>query len=57
MPDVARTALIVNLLTEDNLPSYHHEIATLFGRDGAWGPGCTGGPRRRAGTASRSATT
>jgi acyl-[acyl-carrier-protein] desaturase len=27
----------VNLLTEDNLPSYHHEIATLFGRDGAWG--------------------
>ncbi|WP_328460107.1 acyl-ACP desaturase [Actinoplanes sp. NBC_00393] len=37
LPDVARTALIVNLLTEDNLPSYHHEIATLFGRDGAWG--------------------
>jgi acyl-[acyl-carrier-protein] desaturase len=29
--------LILNLLTEDNLPSYHHEIATLFGRDGAWG--------------------
>ena len=24
-PQVARTALIVNLLTEDNLPSYHHE--------------------------------
>ena len=37
MSDVARSALIVNLLTEDNLPSYHHEIATLFGRDGAWG--------------------
>jgi acyl-[acyl-carrier-protein] desaturase len=37
LPDVARTALIVNLLTEDNLPSYHHEIATMFGRDGAWG--------------------
>jgi acyl-[acyl-carrier-protein] desaturase len=37
LPDVARTALIVNLLTEDNLPSYHYEIATLFGRDGAWG--------------------
>jgi acyl-[acyl-carrier-protein] desaturase len=37
MSDVARTALIVNLLTEDNLPSYHHEIRTLFGRDGAWG--------------------
>ncbi|GAA2473928.1 acyl-ACP desaturase [Streptomyces thermolineatus] len=35
--DIARTALVVNLLTEDNLPSYHHEIATLFGREGAWG--------------------
>jgi acyl-[acyl-carrier-protein] desaturase len=34
---IARVALVVNLLTEDNLPSYHHEIATLFGRDGAWG--------------------
>jgi acyl-[acyl-carrier-protein] desaturase len=34
---IARTALEVNLLTEDNLPSYHHEIASLFGRDGAWG--------------------
>jgi acyl-[acyl-carrier-protein] desaturase len=37
LSDVARTSLIVNLLTEDNLPSYHHEIVTLFGRDGAWG--------------------
>ncbi|GAB1817132.1 acyl-ACP desaturase [Herbidospora sp. RD11066] len=37
IPDVARTSLLVNLLTEDNLPSYHHEIATTFGRDGAWG--------------------
>lgn len=35
--EVARTALVVNLLTEDNLPSYHHEIASMFGRDGAWG--------------------
>ena len=34
---VAQTAMIVNLLTEDNLPSYHREIATRFGRDGAWG--------------------
>ena len=33
----ARVAMIVNLLTEDNLPSYHREIATRFGRDGAWG--------------------
>ncbi|MEV0325127.1 acyl-ACP desaturase [Micromonospora echinospora] len=37
LPEVARTALIVNLLTEDNLPSYHRQIATLFGPDGAWG--------------------
>ncbi|WP_285792098.1 acyl-ACP desaturase [Micromonospora sp. NBRC 101691] len=37
LPEIARTALVVNLLTEDNLPSYHHQIATLFGPDGAWG--------------------
>jgi acyl-[acyl-carrier-protein] desaturase len=37
LSEVARVSLIVNLLTEDNLPSYHHEIATVFGRDGAWG--------------------
>ncbi|WP_336205073.1 acyl-ACP desaturase [Nonomuraea sp. LPB2021202275-12-8] len=37
LPEPARVSLIVNLLTEDNLPSYHHEIATTFGRDGAWG--------------------
>ena len=35
--EVARSALIVNLLTEDNLPSYHHEIALIFGREHAWG--------------------
>jgi acyl-[acyl-carrier-protein] desaturase len=34
---VAQVAMITNLLTEDNLPSYHREIATRFGRDGAWG--------------------
>ncbi len=27
----------MNLLTEDNLPSYHREIERAFGRDGAWG--------------------
>ncbi|MET9066036.1 acyl-ACP desaturase [Streptosporangium sandarakinum] len=37
IPEAARTSLIVNLLTEDNLPSYHYEIATAFGRDAAWG--------------------
>ena len=29
--------MVLNLLTEDNLPSYHREIATTFGIDGAWG--------------------
>ncbi len=34
---VARTAFEVNLLTEDNLPSYHRLIHGMFGRgDGAW---------------------
>ncbi len=34
---VAKTAMIVNLLTEDNLPSYHRIIHQQFGQDGAWG--------------------
>jgi acyl-[acyl-carrier-protein] desaturase len=34
---VARTALELNLLTEDNLPSYHRELGSTFGRRGAWG--------------------
>jgi acyl-[acyl-carrier-protein] desaturase len=34
---VAQTAFEVNLLTEDNLPSYHREIHEMFsGGDGAW---------------------
>ncbi len=34
---VARTAFEVNLLTEDNLPSYHRLIHGMFGSgDGAW---------------------
>jgi acyl-[acyl-carrier-protein] desaturase len=32
-----RSALFVNLLTEDNLPYYFRTIEGLFGRDGAWG--------------------
>jgi acyl-[acyl-carrier-protein] desaturase len=34
---VARTALEVNLLTEDNLPSYHAALGSTFGRHGPWG--------------------
>lgn len=37
MDAVGQTAMVVNLLTEDNLPSYHREIHTAFGSDGAWG--------------------
>ncbi|MTV25766.1 acyl-ACP desaturase [Nitriliruptoraceae bacterium ZYF776] len=34
---VAQTAFLVNLLTEDNLPSYHREIDRMFGRrDSPW---------------------
>ncbi len=34
---IAQDALVLNLMTEDNLPSYHTEIAIAMGRDGAWG--------------------
>lgn len=37
LDETARTSLILNLLTEDNLPSYHFEIAAMSSRDGAWG--------------------
>ncbi|MFC4603527.1 acyl-ACP desaturase [Rhodococcus kronopolitis] len=37
LDEVAKAAMITNLLTEDNLPSYHREIAQNFSRDGAWG--------------------
>ena len=35
--DAVRSALIVNLLTEDNLPYYFRSIERMFGTDGAWG--------------------
>ncbi|WP_106397932.1 acyl-ACP desaturase [Actinocorallia populi] len=33
----SREALLVNLLTEDNLPGYHAAIARIMGKEGAWG--------------------
>ena len=45
---VARTALEVNLLTEDNLPSYHREVDRAFGRENAWGFWVSIGPCRKA---------
>ena len=53
----AREALIVNLLTEDNLPGYHREISTIFGRDGAWGTWVDRWTAEENRTASSSATT
>jgi acyl-[acyl-carrier-protein] desaturase len=35
-PEV-RSALLVNLLTEDNLPYYFRSVERMFGADGAWG--------------------
>ncbi len=35
--DAVRSSLIVNLLTEDNLPYYFRSIERMFGADGAWG--------------------
>jgi len=32
-----RSALLVNLLTEDNLPYYFRTVEQMFGKDGAWG--------------------
>lgn len=37
LSEVARAAMITNLLTEDNLPSYHRQAAEHFSLDGAWG--------------------
>jgi acyl-[acyl-carrier-protein] desaturase len=37
LSDLARVAMMQNLLTEDNLPSYHREIAMNFSMDGPWG--------------------
>ncbi len=34
---IAQDSLVLNLMTEDNLPSYHTEIVLSMGRDGAWG--------------------
>ena len=36
LSEAAAAAFELNLLTEDNLPSYHHELAVRLGRDGAW---------------------
>jgi acyl-[acyl-carrier-protein] desaturase len=37
LSELARVSMITNLLTEDNLPSYHREITANFSQRGAWG--------------------
>jgi len=37
LPDGVRSAIFVNLLTEDNLPYYTCALASAFGTGGAWG--------------------
>jgi acyl-[acyl-carrier-protein] desaturase len=37
LSEVAQVAMLQNLLTEDNLPSYHREIAMNFHMDAPWG--------------------
>jgi len=37
MDEAVRSALLVNLLTEDNLPHYFQTINDMFGADGPWG--------------------
>src|SRR3978361_1907824 len=37
LSEVAQVSMLQNLLTEDNLPSYHREIAMNFSMDGAGG--------------------
>ncbi len=37
LSEVARVSMVQNLLTEDNLPAYHREIAMNFTMDGPWG--------------------
>ena len=37
LSDAVRSALVVNLLTEDNLPYYFRSIERIFGIDDAWG--------------------
>ena len=35
--DAVRSSLLVNLLTEDNLPYYFRTVESIFGAEGAWG--------------------
>ncbi|GHE43677.1 putative acyl-[acyl-carrier protein] desaturase [Streptomyces longispororuber] len=36
LPQAVTTSLVCNLLTEDNLPSYHRVLAVRLGRDDVW---------------------
>lgn len=36
LPEAARVGLVLNLLTEEGLPSYHRLLSEAFGSDSAW---------------------
>ena len=52
-----RSALFVNLLTEDNLPYYTSQIMHCSATTACGAPGSGAGPPKKAGTRSCSATT
>ena len=56
LSEVAKAAMITNLLTEDNLPSYHRQAADDFSLDGAWGTWVGRWTAEENRTGSRSAT-
>jgi acyl-[acyl-carrier-protein] desaturase len=37
LPEAVRSALFLNVLTEDNLPYYFRDVERMFGTTGAWG--------------------
>ena len=58
IPPAVRSALLVNLLTEDNLPYYFRDIEQLFGADDVLGRrGRAAGRPRRVATRWRSTAT
>lgn len=57
LPEVAKAALVTNLLTEDNLPSYHREISANFSPTARGERGSAAGPPRKPATPSSCATT
>jgi acyl-[acyl-carrier-protein] desaturase len=56
LPAPLRAAFEVNLLTEDNLPSYHYDWRFALAWTARGAPGSVAGPRKKRGTPRASAT-